>query len=108
VNEELAVEVNVLRARHIETMAMLEALTKAYDKLLFQHELLKRQVFGPKAERVGNAQAQAELPLLEFLAAIGRLQAGDEGAISDAQKAIASRGFRSLHRRPPLPGLTWR
>lgn len=87
-NEEPAVDVNVLRARHIETVAMLEALTKAYDKLLFQHELLKRQVFGPKAERVKNAQAQAELPLLEFLAAIGRLRAGDESAIDDAQKAL--------------------
>jgi len=88
VNEELAVEVNGLRARHTETVAMLEALTKAYDKLLFQHELLKRQVFGQKAERVKHAQAQAELPLIEFLAAIGRLQAGDEGALDDAQKAL--------------------
>lgn len=85
---ELAVDVNELRARHIETVAVLEALTKAYDKLLFQHELLKRQVFGPKAERIKNAKAQAELPLIEFLAAIGRLQAGDESAVNDAQKAL--------------------
>ncbi len=86
--EELAVDLNALRARHLETVAMLEALKKAYDKLLFEHELLKRQVFGPKAERMKNAQAQAELPLIEFLAAIGRLQAGDETAADEAQKAL--------------------
>lgn len=85
--EELAVDVNALRARHIETVAMLEALKKAYDKLLFQHELLKRQVFGPKAERIRNEEAQ--LPLLDFLAAIGRFQAGDESALDDANKALA-------------------
>lgn len=85
---EEQIDVVTLRARHVETVAMLDALKKAYDKLLFQHELLKRQVFGPKAERVKNAQAQADLPLLEFLAAIGRLQAGDESALVDAQKAL--------------------
>jgi transposase len=86
VTEEL-VDVDTLRSRHIETMAKLAALTKAYDKLLFEHELLKRQVFGPKAERVRNEEAQ--LPLLDFLAAIGRLQAGDESALEDANKALA-------------------
>jgi transposase len=78
VNEELNVE--SLPARY-------EALKKAFDKLLFEHELLKRQVFGPKAERVRNEEAQ--LPLLEFLAAIGRLQAGDDSSLDDAQKALA-------------------
>jgi transposase len=84
VNEELA-DVDTLRARHIETVAMLDALKKAYDKLLFEHELLKRQVFGQKAERVRHEEAQ--LPLLEFLAAIGRIQAGDVGALDEAQRA---------------------
>lgn len=64
---------------------MLEALKKAYEKLLFEHELLKRQVFGQKAERVRHEEAQ--LPLLEFVAAIGRLQAG-EGALEEAKQAL--------------------
>ena len=107
-NEELT-DVNVLRARHIEMVAMLEALKKAYDKLLFEHELLKRQVLGPKAERVKNAQAQAELPLLEFVAAIGRLQAGDESALDDAQRALdeataALEGGDDAPEKPSRPG----
>lgn len=99
-NEELA-DVVTLRARHTETVAMLEALKKAYDKLLFEHELLKRQVLGPKAERIKNAKAQEELPLLEFLAAIGRLQDGDETALGAAQKALdeATKKLGELQKR---------
>ena len=86
---EETVDLPTLRARHVETTAMLEALKKAYDKLLFQHELLKRQVFGPKAESAKNAQAQAELPLLEFLAAIGVANVapavGADGVVSSAK-----------------------
>jgi transposase len=77
VNEEL--NADTLPARY-------EALKKAFDKLLFEHELLKRQMFGPKAERVRHEEAQ--LPLLEFLAAIGRLQAGDDSALDDANNAL--------------------
>lgn len=83
--DEQFANVDTLHARHIETVAMLEALKKAYDKLLFEHELLKRQVFGQKAERVRHEEAQ--LPLMEFLEAIGRIKAGDEGALDAAKQA---------------------
>jgi hypothetical protein len=67
-----------LRAQNAVLLEQLAALKKAYDKLLFEHELLKRQVFGPKAERVRHEEAQ--LPLLTLLNALGRLPGGDDGA----------------------------
>jgi transposase len=79
------IDVDTLRAELVAKNAAIDALKKAYDKLLFDYELLKRQTIGPKAERVRHEEAQ--LPLLELLAAIGRLQAGDDDAVVDAQKA---------------------
>ena len=92
---EEVIDVDTLRARYFALLAEKNALAatiaslkKAYDKLLFDHELLKRQTIGPKAERVRHEAAQTSI--LDLLAAIGRLQAGDESAGADAQKAIES------------------
>ena len=75
----------LLAERHTFS-ATIAALKKAYDKLLFEHEQLRRQTIGPKAEKVRHEEAQ--LSLLEVLAALGRLQAGDESAAQDAQAAL--------------------
>lgn len=90
---EEAIDVDTLRARYLALLAEKNALAatiaslkKAYDKLLFDHDLLKRQTIGPKAERVRHEEAQTSI--LDLLAAIGRLQAGDGSAAEDAQKAL--------------------
>lgn len=83
---EAPLDVDTLRSRYAETVALLEQLTKKYEALLHENELLKRQTYGQKAEKVRHEEAQ--LPLLELLAAIGRLKDGDESAAVDAQKAL--------------------
>lgn len=77
---------NVLLAEKDALAAAHAFLKKTYDKLLFDYELLTRQTIGPKAERVRNAEAQ--MSLLSVLAALGRLQGGDESAAADAQAAL--------------------
>lgn len=86
-------DIDILRARYKALLAeksslasTIDALKKAYDKLLFDYEQLKRSTLGPKAERVRHEQAQ--MSLLDLLAALGRLQAGDETAVEDAQNAL--------------------
>jgi transposase len=90
---EEEIDVDTLRERYSALLAerntftsTIAALKKAYDKLLFEHEQLRRQTIGPKAEKVRHEEAQ--MSLLEVLAALGRLQAGDESAAHDAQAAL--------------------
>lgn len=90
---EEEIDVDTLRERYSALLAerntfaaTIAALKKAYDKLLFEHEQLRRQTIGPKAEKVRHEEAQ--MSLLEVLAALGRLQAGDESAAQDAQAAL--------------------
>jgi transposase len=92
VNEE-QLDVDTLRARYSALLAeksalaeTIAALKKSYERLLFEHELLKRQAFGQKAERVRHHEAQTSL--FDLLTALGRLQDGDASAVADAQKAI--------------------
>lgn len=64
-----------------------EQLLKKVASLSRDIELLKRQLYGRKSEKVSEAQLQ--LALLPVLEALGRLQAGDPAAADDAEKAIA-------------------
>lgn len=90
------IDVDSLQARYSALLAERNALVadrdrlqKLYDKLTFEHELLQRQVIGPKAERVHNAEAQLSLLSLIVLEALGRLKAGDESGATDAERALA-------------------
>jgi transposase len=108
--DEETIDDDTLRSRYSAVLAekrslaaTVESLKKAYDKLLFDYELLKRQTIGPKADRVRHAEAQ--LPLLELLAALGRLQQGDESAAADAQAALdaAQDAMAGPSPKPPRP-----
>lgn len=90
---ELVDENEALRAKVAEqatALAQLEAerdqLLSKYARLAHELELLRRQVFGRKSEKVNEAQLQ--LALLPVLEAMGRLQSGDASAADDAEKAL--------------------
>jgi transposase len=91
---ELIDENEALRAQLAEQAAALQKLQSERDQLLKKYarlahevELLRRQLYGKKGEKV--SAAQLELALLPVLEAMGRLQAGDATAVDDAEKALA-------------------
>ena len=65
-----------------------EQLLKKVASLTRDLELLRRQLYGRKSEKVSDAQL--ELALLPVLQALGRLEQGDLSAAGDAEKAIAA------------------
>lgn len=65
-----------------------EQLLKKLASLTRDLELLRRQLYGRKSERVSDAQL--ELALLPVLQALGRLEQGDLSAADDAEKALAA------------------
>lgn len=83
---ELLEENEALRAKLATESSERARLQKLLEKLNLELQLLKRQLHGQKAEKVDPRQTQlAMLPLLE---AMGRLQAGDVGALDDAEAAL--------------------
>jgi transposase len=85
-NDALRAKVAALEAQNAAVVAERDRLRKLYDKLATELALLRRQLFGQKAERVDAAQM--ELALLPVLEAMGRLQAGDASAAEDAEAAL--------------------
>jgi transposase len=81
---ELAEQKAALERLHAER----EQLLKKVASLLRDVELLRRQLYGRKSEKVSDAQL--ELALLPVLEALGRLEQGDLSAADDAEEAIAA------------------
>lgn len=99
-----AIDVDELKRRYAEVLAERDRLVderdrlkKRYDKLLLEYERLRRRLLGPTKERV--APPEAQLSLLGVLEALGRLEAGDEGAAAEAE-ALLEEARASL---PPPP-----
>lgn len=90
----------LLASAHLENGELRSAngeLRSALDKMQQEHEAvvvrlttellaLKRQLFGPKAERIRNADAQQSF--LDILVELGRLQKGDGAAGERAELAL--------------------
>jgi len=83
---ELLDENEKLREQVAKLVEERDRYRKLYDKLASEVALLRRQIFGQKAERVDASQM--ELALLPVLEAMGRLQAGDLDAAADAEAAL--------------------
>jgi len=75
-----AVDVDNLVKRYDTLAAAHARLKKVYDKLLFDHEKLRRHIIGPQKERGVHSTASAQLPLLELLEELGVLPGGNEDA----------------------------
>ena len=72
-----AVDVDNLVKRYDTLAAAHARLKKVYDKLLFDHEKLRRHIIGPQKERGVHSTASAQLPLLELLEELGVLPGGN-------------------------------
>jgi transposase len=83
---ELLTENESLRAQNAALVAERDRYRKLYEKISTELALLRRQLFGQKAEKVDAKQM--ELALLPVLEAMGRLQAGDASAEADAEAAL--------------------
>jgi hypothetical protein len=84
---ELLVENDALRAEIAELKASHGRLKRIYDQVSLELALLKKQIFGKKAERVDEKQAQLAFDLVSD--AMVRLAAGDESAADDATDELA-------------------
>lgn len=82
-----AIDFNDLQQRHEQLLADYAHLKKAYEKLLFEFEKLRRRLVGPTKEQVSTEQ-DAQLSLLAVVAAMGRLEAGDLEAAGDVEDAL--------------------
>lgn len=83
---ELLVENDVLREENARLKASNARLKKLYDEIALELALLKKQLFGRKAERIDERQAQLAFDLVT--GAMARLAAGDESAAADAKKGL--------------------
>lgn len=84
--DDLQKEIVLLQEQLRAREASQGALQKRIAELTLEIEILKRKLFGPKAERVKNAEAQ--LSLLEILEQLGRLQSGDLAAADRAEAML--------------------
>ena len=84
---ELLVENDALRAEIAQLKASHGRLKRIYDQVSLELALLKKQIFGKKAERVDERQAQLAFDLVSD--AMVRLAAGDETAADDATDELA-------------------
>ena len=83
---ELLVDNDVLRKEVAQLKASNARLKKLYDEVALQLALLKKQLFGKKAERIDERQAQLAFDLVT--GALSRLADGDESAADDAKKGL--------------------
>jgi hypothetical protein len=90
-----------LAAKRDELQATIESMRTAHEEMVIRLStevlVLKRQLFGPKAERIRNAEAQQSL--FDVLKDMGRLQTGDLSAgerASDARRAAQGERERDV------------
>ena len=83
---QAAVDVELLLLENADLKKKNAYLKKRYDEMLFELTLLKKKLFGQKAEKIPQAQAQLAFNLV--MDAMARLAGGDESAADEARKAL--------------------
>ena len=83
---EVAVDVEALLLEVSNLKETIARLKKRYDEMAFELALLKKKLFGKKAEKTPHAQSQLAFNLV--VDAMARLAGGDESAADEARKAL--------------------
>ena len=83
---EAVVDVEALLLENSNLKETVARLRKRYDEMVFELALLKKKLFGQKAEKIPHAQSQLAFNLV--MDAMARLAGGDESAADEARKAL--------------------